>query len=310
MQQMDCTRKCWVTGAIAGLLVWLFTWMTGALSPLAALLFGLLTLWFLASFLIWGLCRGAGDDGDVALLSGSASWSEPAHPTPLAQRPAEAVMPANPAPQPKTPPQTQPVTQTAQAQPAASVTKAAGTAQGATATAARVSAADMAGDAPDDAKAAPETAVAQKAGKTTKAATKTADAPAAKPAKKADKKADKKTAQDKKPAKAAKSGEAKGKAAAKTAKPAKAKKTKAKPDDLKQIKGIGPKLETWLTGQGITRFAEIAALSDAEQDDLADKMGRMGARIRSDDWVGQARLLAQGGETEFSKRVEKGGVYE
>ena len=32
-------------------------------------------------------------------------------------------------------------------------------------------------------------------------------------------------------------------------------------------------------------------------------------RVSRDDWIGQARILAAGGETEFSKRVEDGEVY-
>lgn len=66
-------------------------------------------------------------------------------------------------------------------------------------------------------------------------------------------------------------------------------------DDLKQIKGIGPKLEELLHAQGITRFEQIAAWDDAEMDRFAELIGRMGGRIRSDDWVGQARALAAGG---------------
>ena len=81
------------------------------------------------------------------------------------------------------------------------------------------------------------------------------------------------------------------------------------PDDLKEIKGVGPKLEEMLHEHGVTRFDQIAAWNDAEIDHYAELIGRMGGRIRSDDWVGQARTLAAGGETEFSKRVEEGGVY-
>lgn len=80
-------------------------------------------------------------------------------------------------------------------------------------------------------------------------------------------------------------------------------------DDLKEIKGIGPKLEQLLHDNGVTAFAQVAAWDDAEIDRFADLIGRMGGRIRTEDWVGQARILAQGGETEFSKRVEKGDVY-
>ncbi|MBC9245398.1 hypothetical protein H4P12_01420 [Paracoccus sp. 11-3] len=95
-------------------------------------------------------------------------------------------------------------------------------------------------------------------------------------------------------------------------KPAKAGTDKGKtqhPDDLKQIKGIGPKLEELLHENGVTHFAQIAAWDDAQIEHYAELIGRMGGRIRSDDWVAQARTLAQGGETEFSARVEKGGVY-
>lgn len=83
----------------------------------------------------------------------------------------------------------------------------------------------------------------------------------------------------------------------------------AEPDDLKLIKGIGPKLEELLHENGVTRFSEIAAWDDAQVDHFAELLGRMGGRIRSDDWVAQAQTLASGGETEFSARVEKGEVY-
>jgi predicted flap endonuclease-1-like 5' DNA nuclease len=81
------------------------------------------------------------------------------------------------------------------------------------------------------------------------------------------------------------------------------------PDNLKEIKGVGPKLEETLHENGITRFAQIAAWTEADVDRFAEVIGRMGSRIRTDDWVAQARILATGGETEFSQRVEKGEVY-
>lgn len=83
----------------------------------------------------------------------------------------------------------------------------------------------------------------------------------------------------------------------------------ATPDDLKEIKGVGPKLEELLHENGVTRFAQIAGWSETDIDHFAELIGRMGGRIRSDDWIGQARILASGGETEFSKRVEEGDVY-
>lgn len=65
-------------------------------------------------------------------------------------------------------------------------------------------------------------------------------------------------------------------------------------DDLKQIKGVGPKLEELLHAQGINRFRQIADWDDSEADRFAELLGRMGGRIRSDDWVGQARALVAG----------------
>ena len=37
-----------------------------------------------------------------------------------------------------------------------------------------------------------------------------------------------------------------------------------------------------------------------------ERLGRNGGRIERDDWVGQARILAAGGETEHSRRVDRG----
>ncbi|UXU75215.1 MULTISPECIES: hypothetical protein [unclassified Paracoccus (in: a-proteobacteria)] len=65
-------------------------------------------------------------------------------------------------------------------------------------------------------------------------------------------------------------------------------------DDLTRIKGIGPKLSDWLRQNGVTRYAQIAAWDAATEADFAQRLGRMGSRIRADDWVGQARALADG----------------
>lgn len=78
-------------------------------------------------------------------------------------------------------------------------------------------------------------------------------------------------------------------------------------DDLRRIKGIGPKICDWLNGHGVSRYDQIAAWDAATVADFVHRMGRMGSRIEADDWVGQAKLLAAGGETEHSRRVDKGG---
>ena len=65
-------------------------------------------------------------------------------------------------------------------------------------------------------------------------------------------------------------------------------------DDLKRIKGLGPKVETILHAIGVTTFAEIAAWDEADVDRIDAQLGVFAGRIRRDDWRGQARLLAQG----------------
>jgi predicted flap endonuclease-1-like 5' DNA nuclease len=80
-------------------------------------------------------------------------------------------------------------------------------------------------------------------------------------------------------------------------------------DDLKKIKGVGPALEKSLNALGIWHFDQVAAWSPAEVAWIDDNLVRFKGRATRDDWVGQARLLASGGETEFSARVGKGDVY-
>jgi predicted flap endonuclease-1-like 5' DNA nuclease len=82
-----------------------------------------------------------------------------------------------------------------------------------------------------------------------------------------------------------------------------------KADDLKKIKGIGPKLEALCNSLGIYHFAQIAGWSAAEVAWMDDNLEGFKGRVSRDDWVAQAKLLAEGGTTEFSKRVDKGGVY-
>ncbi len=81
------------------------------------------------------------------------------------------------------------------------------------------------------------------------------------------------------------------------------------PDDLKQIKGVGPKLEKTLHGMGIYHFDQIAAWGPKEQAWMDDNLEGFKGRATRDDWVAQAKTLAAGGETAFSKKVDKGDVY-
>ena len=63
-------------------------------------------------------------------------------------------------------------------------------------------------------------------------------------------------------------------------------------DDLTVIKGIGPKAAENLAARGITRFAQIAAWSERDVDEVEASLGGVPGRIRRDDWIGQARRLA------------------
>ncbi|TCL09853.1 NADH dehydrogenase subunit E [Shimia isoporae] len=140
-----------------------------------------------------------------------------------------------------------------------------------------------------------------------------APAPAPKPAVKQAEDAKKAKADDKpkaeeQPKKTAKKAAAKAekpkaekKPAAKKAAPKKT--AKAAADDLKLLKGVGPALEKKLHDNGITSFAQIAAWGSEDIADMDDKLSFKG-RIARDNWVEQAKLLAEGGETEFSKRAK------
>ena len=65
-----------------------------------------------------------------------------------------------------------------------------------------------------------------------------------------------------------------------------------KPDDLKLISGVGPKLETVLNGLGVWTYGQIAELKREEIAWLDDYLGFKG-RIGRDDWIGQAAELAK-----------------
>ena len=65
-------------------------------------------------------------------------------------------------------------------------------------------------------------------------------------------------------------------------------------DDLARIKGLGPKLQALLPTLGITSFAQIAAMSDADLAALDSKLGPFAGRPAKDNWVEQARYLAAG----------------
>ncbi|MDU9004446.1 hypothetical protein [Sedimentitalea todarodis] len=62
-------------------------------------------------------------------------------------------------------------------------------------------------------------------------------------------------------------------------------------DDLKQIDGIGPKLEEKLNGIGIFRFEQIAGWSPEKATEIDQQLNFRG-RIERDKWIAQAKGLA------------------
>jgi predicted flap endonuclease-1-like 5' DNA nuclease len=74
------------------------------------------------------------------------------------------------------------------------------------------------------------------------------------------------------------------------------------PDDLKRIKGLGPKLATLLASLGVTRFDQIAAWSEADIAEVDRFLGTFQGRIARDNWVEQAAYLARGDEAGFAAK--------
>lgn len=72
------------------------------------------------------------------------------------------------------------------------------------------------------------------------------------------------------------------------------------PDDLKLIVGIGPQIEIVLNDFGVYRFAQIAGWSDTEREWIDKRLMLLG-RSERDDWVKQAKALADGGEEEYMR---------
>jgi predicted flap endonuclease-1-like 5' DNA nuclease len=67
------------------------------------------------------------------------------------------------------------------------------------------------------------------------------------------------------------------------------------PDNLKEIKGIGPKLEAMLHGMGFYHFDQIAGWSAAELAWVDENLEGFKGRASRDNWVAQAAVLARGG---------------
>ena len=82
------------------------------------------------------------------------------------------------------------------------------------------------------------------------------------------------------------------------------------PDNLKEIKGVGPKLEALLHSMGFYHFDQVANWTPQEVAWVDQNLQGFKGRVSRDGWVEQAKILAAGGQTEFSRKVEDGGVYD
>ena len=76
------------------------------------------------------------------------------------------------------------------------------------------------------------------------------------------------------------------------------------PDNLQRIRGIGGRNEVRLNELGIFHFSQIAAWTPAEIRWIGQQLA-FPERIELDDWVGQAIVLASGGDTGFTKSAER-----
>lgn len=276
MLKNECTRNCWLAAALAGLLVWLFNIFAGLF--FGGLLLGLITFYLLGHMLVWAVCSGRGGVVESAAVLGATgvAQSRPDADGGILDRAETAVVNASAALAENT------VTAVEKGREAIREKREArdrawqeaDQASPAADAAPAASAQDMAGKT-----ASPAPAVASAVAETGRAGQAQAETSPANSANEAD------------------------------ANPVKAAAVDGSPDNLKEIKGVGPQLEKLLHENGITSFAQIAGWTDADIDHFAELIGRMGGRIRSDEWVAQAQVLAAGGDTEFSARVDRGELY-
>ncbi len=70
--------------------------------------------------------------------------------------------------------------------------------------------------------------------------------------------------------------------------------TDGDPDDLKLIKGIGPKFEKDLHGKGVYYFRQIAAWKKKDVEVVEKVIDSIPGRIQRDEWIPQAKGLGKG----------------
>ena len=80
------------------------------------------------------------------------------------------------------------------------------------------------------------------------------------------------------------------------------------PDNLMELKGVGPRLAKTLYDMGIGHFVTIAAWTPDDIRKVDSVLGPFAGRIERDDWVGQAKLLAAGDIDGFTAKFGKLGT--
>ncbi|SFS73336.1 NADH dehydrogenase subunit E [Sulfitobacter marinus] len=80
-------------------------------------------------------------------------------------------------------------------------------------------------------------------------------------------------------------------------------------DNLKLIKGVGPKLEKLVNDLGFFHFDQVASWTADELAWVDQQLSGFKGRASRDGWIDQAKKLAAGEETEFSSRAKKDDIY-
>lgn len=80
---------------------------------------------------------------------------------------------------------------------------------------------------------------------------------------------------------------------------------KGDPDNLRLIKGVGPKLNTLLNSLGVTRFDQISEWKETEIEEVDQYLESFSGRITRDSWIDQAKYLAKDDISGFEKKYGK-----
>ena len=73
-------------------------------------------------------------------------------------------------------------------------------------------------------------------------------------------------------------------------------------DNLRLLKGVGPKLAALLVGLGVTRFEQIAAWTEEDVARVDGQLGNFKGRIMRDNWIDQAGYLARRDKAGFEAK--------